>query len=112
MQLANVVKPLLRFSLAFAGFLALVQAESRAATRTWSGGSSIGNLWSDTANWVSNIRPAATDDVYFGASPRVVSQNDLLAGLHSITFGVSGYEIIGNTLIPTNGITATNATGG
>jgi hypothetical protein len=93
-------------------FLPLFVYQTGAATRTWSGGSATGNLWSDTANWAGSLRPAATDDVYFGASPRAVSQNDLLAGVHSITFGVSGYEIIGNTLVPTNGITATNATGG
>src|SRR5437867_4602045 len=93
--------------------LTLFAAQDRAcaATRTWTGGG-LDPLWSNTANWSGGIRPAAADDVVFPTgTPQLATVNNWTGTLHSITFGVGGYSMSGNSLVLTNGIKAINTTG-
>jgi autotransporter-associated beta strand protein len=89
----------------------LIAAESHAATRTWTG-LGLNPFWDNPGNWAGGIRPAVTDDVAFPPSaPVVATVNNWIGAVNSITFGGGGYSISGNSLILTNGITATNTSG-
>jgi autotransporter-associated beta strand protein len=91
----------------------LVQAgqdRAAAATRTWSG-LGADALWSTPGNWVGSLIPAATNDLIFPSSSKLATVNNYLGAAHSITFGVGGYSISGATMVLTNGVNATNATG-
>jgi hypothetical protein len=82
---------------------------SPVTTRTWSG-NGPDNSWSDAANWLENIPPAAGDDLFFpdGAARMATSTNDLTAGtvVNSINFTgtAGGYDLLGNTITLNRGI--------
>jgi autotransporter-associated beta strand protein len=94
--------------LAFAHFallaiLALAAPPTQAATRTWSGGAPLLNVWSIAANWSGGVAPVAGDNLVFplGAA-RMTNRNDFPAGtaFGSITFLQGGYVVTGNALSP------------
>jgi autotransporter-associated beta strand protein len=100
------------FSLTAVLFLAV--PESRGATRTWSGFTTNTQVaaWSDTNNWVGNIRPAPGDDVIFPSTGQQrENYNDLVTNLHEIVFADGGYVVSGNSFTLTGGIIATNSGG-
>ncbi len=76
---------------------------------SWDGSAS--NLWSNPANWSTNVIPQAGDNLVFPAGAANYSnQNDLGENywFNSITFYDSGYTLSGNTIIMGQGQT-TNA---
>jgi autotransporter-associated beta strand protein len=82
-------------------------------TETWTG---LGTnpVWSDAANWDTGTVPYPGDDLVFPAgvpAGSLANNNDLPDGtaFHSITFSGGGYNITGNPLSLSAGITATNA---
>jgi hypothetical protein len=88
--------------------------ESRAATRTWSGLTTNTQIaaWSDTNNWVGNVRPTSGDDVVFpAAGQQRETYNDWVTNLHAIVFADGGYVISGITMTLTGGVLATNSSG-
>jgi autotransporter-associated beta strand protein len=72
------------------------------------------NNWSDGANWQGGTAPGPGEDLFFpsGAS-QLANQNDLPNGtaFSSIRFTGAGYDISGNAITLTSGMTA-NLTGG
>lgn len=91
--------------------LLIAQNPALAATRVWVGLGSDG-LWTTAANWSGSTHPAGTDDVVFASSAvQRATVNNLIASLHSITFGGGGFSISGNALVLTNGINTTNTAG-
>jgi len=68
-------------------------------------------LWTTAANWSGGF-PVGADDVIFSNGAVIKGTvNNLVASLHSVTFGGGGFSVSGNTLVLTNGILATNTTG-
>jgi fibronectin-binding autotransporter adhesin len=93
-------------------FLECLEDRSLLALLTWDGSSSAN--WSDPANWVGDIAPTSGDDLVFPAgAANLVNTNDLPAGtlFNTIVFTGSGYNISGNAIRLTGGITANNTTG-
>src|SRR5436190_10358933 len=91
--------------------LLAAQKPAFGALRTWTGGG-VSGAWSLTANW-SGGTPSASDDVFFSATAGIKATDDnILASIRSITFGVGGYTVQDFALSVTNGIIATNTTGG
>ncbi|WP_254512258.1 autotransporter-associated beta strand repeat-containing protein [Anatilimnocola floriformis] len=93
-------------------FLERLEERAVLATMTWDGSSSA--LWSDAANWVGDIAPAAGDELFFPAgAANLTNTNDLAAGttFNTVLFTGSGYNISGNAITLTGGLTANNVTG-
>ena len=86
------------------------------AVLSWSGASGSGANWNDSANWGFAGTPANGDTLIFpGGALQLTNTNDFSSlTLSQIRFvGASGnYNIYGNAFTLTNGIAATNATGG
>ena len=80
----------------------------------WSGGGGGNNLWSNGANWVGGVAPAAGADIVFTGDAQTNTLNDLSYAFHSITFSSNGFSVAGAPVILTAGITldttAANAT--
>ncbi|WZO99892.1 Ig-like domain repeat protein [Isosphaeraceae bacterium EP7] len=78
------------------------------ATRIWDGGGSD-NLWTTAANWSTDVAPVANDDLTFPTSGvRYSPVNDFIATTFgTITFGDYGYNVTGNPISLTGGITST-----
>lgn len=93
-------------------FLERLEERSLLATMTWDGSSSA--LWSDAANWVGDIAPTGGDDLFFPAgAANLTNNNDLPAGtaFNTILFTGGGYNITGNAIKLTAGLTANNVAG-
>jgi autotransporter-associated beta strand protein len=73
------------------------------ATRTWDGGSTFSNNWSDRFNWVGDVAPVPGDRVFFdgddlvfpAGARQLINVNDFPtdAIFNSVTFSGSGYTI-------------------
>ena len=72
----------------------------------WTGAGSDGN-WSTAANWDSGVPQAGWDLVFPGGAGQTGNINDLNANttFHSITIGGAGYDLSGNDIDLSNGIT-------
>ncbi len=84
------------------------------SSSTWDGGGADNN-WTTAANWVGDVVPSANDELIFpSGAARLISTNDfpIDASFHSLTVNGGGYNITGNAIILTNGITVTAASGG
>src|SRR5581483_11595286 len=82
------------------------------AVVTWSG-AGANSLWSTGANW-GGTPPHAGDDLVFpGGVARFAIMNDLTPGTTFATISFTGnpYNISGNPLAISGGITSTNSTG-
>jgi hypothetical protein len=92
--------------------LVAAQRSAFGALSTWAGGG-VSGAWSLTANWSGGALPAATNDVLFsGVGAQKAMDDNILTNIHSITFSASGYTLSDFGLFVTNGIIATNTTGG
>lgn len=92
----------------------LEQLEDRAllAVLTWDGSAS--NLWSNPANWSSDVAPQPGDDLVFPAGAlNPTNFNDLPAGAryNTILIQGAGYNITGGAIELSGGLTANNAAG-
>src|SRR5262245_56207574 len=89
----------------------------QAATDTWTGGSSSGNNWSDSANW-GGTAPSPGDFLNFSGSTRTSPNNDYSSGTIfgdlNISNDAAAFILGGNLLVLTNGsdVTSPNPTGG
>ena len=83
-------------------------------TRVWTGASAAGGAWTDSDNWAGGV-PNAGDDLIFppGASRLAANTNDFpnSTTLGSITLGVGGCVLLGNSISLNNGLVSTNDTG-
>jgi autotransporter-associated beta strand protein len=80
----------------------------------WSGASDDGRAWSIGANWIGGFAPTPNSRLIFPDAPvRTESLNDFVNGteFYSITIAGAGYDIYGNGIGLTEGITATFASG-
>ena len=84
-------------------------------TDIWDGASTLGNNWSDPANWVGNTAPSAGDNLVFPAgAAQFLATDDFTTGnnFNSITISGVGYTLSGlNSLTLQAGITTTNPAG-
>src|SRR5438105_3212737 len=83
------------FLLAIIGF-----GSAMAGQPTWTGGGATSN-WSESANWLDGVVPAANDFLSFPAGPvNLIANNDLAAGTFfgEIIFDGAGYTISGNSI--------------
>lgn len=102
-----------------AGFLSamfclLVVWSASAAIRTWDGGSASGGNWNDANNWNPNTAPMAGDQLVFPAgAARTMNTNNFAngTGFDRIMFTGDGYQVYGNHLRVTNGVSAGNTSG-
>jgi autotransporter-associated beta strand protein len=108
--------PILRFRLAGVTLALLFGAASfqpaRAASRFWDG-SANGNF-SNGANWVGGVAPAAGDDLVFQAGvTRLLVTNDFAPNraFNTILFQGSNYVVRGNAILVTNGVSSINPVG-
>lgn len=90
-------------------------AISPPTTKTWTGAGTDFN-WSTAANWSPAGAPVAGNALVFpDSAARKIINNDTAAGTTyrsiSITGPASGYEILGNAIALSSGITADNNTG-
>ena len=71
----------------------------------WDGGGAD-NHWSTAANWAGDVAPQAGDNLRFVGTASTNTENDFTAGtlFGSIEFASSGFELTGNSLTLTNGI--------
>jgi autotransporter-associated beta strand protein len=90
----------------------LYGAQAHGALRTWDGGGPADD-WTTPANWNPNVAPLAGDDLVFDGGLPLINDNDYIAGFEfgSITFSAPGYEITGNDISLTNGVTLLGAIG-
>ncbi len=81
--------------------------------QTWTG--AVDSLWSTNGNWDTNTAPVGGDDLVFPSGAANLSNtNDIAAGtsFDAISFEASGYDIGGNAITLTNGITSTYSDSG
>jgi len=106
----------LRFACALASaallFAASLPCLALLPTKTWTGGGADAN-WSTSANWSPAGAPAANDALVFpDSAARKVNTNDTTVGTTyrsiSIIGPATGYDIGGNAIGLSNGITADN----
>ncbi len=93
-------------------FLEQLEARSLLAVMTWDG--SAGNSWSNAANWVGDVAPTAGDDLVFPAgAANLANVNNLGAGVrfNTILIQGSGYNITGDAIELSGGLTANNVSG-
>lgn len=85
------------------------------AVATWDGGGLDAN-WTTAANWAGDVAPLAGDSLVFGAAgaARKINANNFAAAtaFASISFQDSGYDISGNGVNLSGGISTSNTTGG
>ena len=70
--------------------MTLVGEQAAAATRTWDGGASASQAWSNPQNWSGDTLPAAADDVVLGAGNGENVVIDVDVTVASLT--VDGYQ--------------------
>jgi len=95
-------------------FLTKLEGRTAPAVATWDGGGANSN-WSTPANWAGDTVPQAGDDLVFPAGPaQTTSVNDLAADTAFRSIGVTGgsYQISGNAVSVTDGVTTDVAAGG
>jgi len=82
------------------------------AIATWDGGGTTNN-WSDAANWVGDVGPVQGDSLVFDGTTRLTSNNDLAANniFQSIAFKTAGFNVTGNAITLTSGITSYQTAG-
>ncbi|MEO5803736.1 MAG: autotransporter-associated beta strand repeat-containing protein [Verrucomicrobiota bacterium] len=91
-------------------FFSLLAAH--ATVRTWDGGGTNNNFWSNALNWSANVAPVAGDDLVFPAGAAQVSNtNDFPAGtlFNTITISSNSYSIVGNAILINKGVHGTFA---
>jgi hypothetical protein len=97
-------------TLASAALLLAASLPAVAATKFWTGGDVANANWSTAANWSPAGAPAANDDLVLpDSAARKVNTTDTAVGFFrsiSITGPASGYNIGGNAIALSNGITA------
>jgi hypothetical protein len=79
---------------------------------TWTGSS--GTSWSNAGNWTPSAVPATGDSLIFPASAaNLTNSNDLASGttFNSITIQGAGYDLTGNAIGLTAGVTTSYASG-
>ncbi len=79
---------------------------------TWTGAVSVN--WMDAGNWVSGVAPTPGDDLVFpAAASHMANTNNFPAGttFNTITIQAPQYDLGGNTLNLSTGITASYSTG-
>jgi fibronectin-binding autotransporter adhesin len=84
------------------------------ATYTWTGADADDRDWTNPGNWVGGVAPVGGVNLVFQANPtRTESINNFNSGTSftSITVAGSGYDIYGNAIGLTNGITTTYTSG-
>jgi len=83
-----------------------------AANNTWSGGGVDAN-WSTVSNWVGNVAPGSTSNLYFGGSTRLNNTNNLAAAtqFNSLVFnsGAGAFVLNGNAIKLGGSITNSSA---
>jgi trimeric autotransporter adhesin len=82
------------------------------STSTWTGASTTGSNWSDSANW--NVLPTAGSDLIFPAgASRLANTNDFANGTSfaSITYQAGGYTTSGNAIAVATSIDSSQTTG-
>ncbi len=81
------------------------------STDTWTG--AVNNLWSNAGNWSGGVPSAGEDLVFPAGVSQLTAANDLAGGqtYNSITIAASGYQLIGNQINLTAGITASYTSG-
>jgi autotransporter-associated beta strand protein len=92
-----------------------LEARIALATDVWTGLGADTN-WMTPANWTNHVAPVAGDDLVFpaGVPPASLTNNNNFTGgttFHSITIGASGYDLTGNSLDLSSGITANYTSG-
>lgn len=74
-------------------------------TDTWTGGGTD-NTWGNAANWGGTGVTTEGDDLIFAGTVRLFNTNNFTGlNLDSITFNSGGFDLVGNALTITNGIT-------
>src|SRR5262245_48193051 len=90
--------------------LQLVSLEYRLAPAiaTWDGGGAD-NHWTTAANWAGDTAPNPGDDLVFpDGAAQLTNVNDFAAGaaFQSLSINLTGYQISGNAISVTAGVTA------
>jgi hypothetical protein len=81
-----------------------------AATRQWSG--AVNNLWSVGGNWVGGIAPVNGDALVFPTVVQNPAMNDIVGlALQSVTITAHTFQLDGNGVTLTGGITKTTCCG-
>ncbi|MCX6872312.1 MAG: autotransporter-associated beta strand repeat-containing protein, partial [Verrucomicrobia bacterium] len=94
----------------------VVKVNATGVTSVWDGGDATNTNWTDSDNWNPNGVPVAGNSLTFpaglAAADRLMNNNFANGtSFHTLTFADSGYQVSGNQLVPTGGITATPGTG-
>ena len=88
--------------------LVLGSSSLLAATRTWTGGSSVNNFWATGQNWSGGAAPLAGDDLIFPPVVRLTSVNNFPPGTTFNSLTVIGNQTLSGAAIALNdGIDAT-----
>ena len=93
--------------------LRLNTLEDRTAAAVWSGGGADAN-WMTPENWVGDVAPVAGDVLIFpDGAARIANTNNFTAGTNFASLSVSGtgYNITGNAVALTAGVSADIANG-
>ena len=96
------MKNLIQTSLVLAG-LALAAFNANAATRTWTGGAVLNDLWSDKDNWSGDVAPVSGDRLVFPAGIQDSDKgmlNTFGSGtvFQRLTFNAAGYTVSGTAV--------------
>ncbi|MCX6878323.1 MAG: autotransporter-associated beta strand repeat-containing protein, partial [Verrucomicrobia bacterium] len=96
--------------------ITVVKVNATGVTSVWDGGDAANTNWTDSDNWNPNGVPVAGNSLTFpaglAAADRLMNNNFANGtSFHTLTFADSGYQVSGNQLVPTGGITATSGTG-
>jgi autotransporter-associated beta strand protein len=93
------------------GSPALLQGQTGPGFRTWTGGSSSGNNWSDPANW-GGTAPSPGDFLNFSGSTRTSPNNNYSSGTVfgelNISNDAAAFILGGNLFVLTNGADTTS----
>src|SRR5215213_2014700 len=93
-------------------FVLMLSMNAFSAVKTWDGGGGADTNWQTAANWVSDVAPAANDDLVFPASAAQFTTNNnffLLTNFNSVTLD-GNYTIGGNPLRIANSLTVNSGT--
>lgn len=90
--------------------LLLAAPGARAAVKNWAGTTS--GYWGTGSNWTGGVAPINGDDLVFPVGGRAVNTNNFTnLKVKSITFTGGTYDVRGNALTVTNGISSQQAAG-
>ena len=83
--------------------------------RTWDGGGTGNNNWTNAANWAGNVVPVAGDNLVFAGSTQAASFNDFADDtlFDSITFQNGNFTLSGHAVVldPQGGVAINNMAG-